>query len=113
MTTEPKRDLSRLMRFPISDMVLHSLFATGNKFAFEVVSGFPADAVFIRRSYDRWTHMYSVTVQSETFAPVKEGQLIPVGHITLRTIPKEELQGGANERQEASSPAAGAVEAEK
>jgi hypothetical protein len=94
MTT---RDNSRVKRFPISGPILLDIFRTGRELHIKIGTGFPDDAIVVWRHYDHSTGMFYLTVQSETFEPVKEGEEIPFSVITITTLQNPPQQKEKNE----------------
>ena len=84
--TATKRDLTKVMRVPLTAEILLNVFQQGMKLRAEVVSGLPADAVIVRHFFDQGTGFYWLTVQSETFKSIKTGGVIPVLPIVVRDL---------------------------
>jgi len=66
------------------------IFTTGQKVRAEIVNGFPQDSIIVRHYYDLLTHTYFLTVQNESFEPVKDGEEIPIENIVVKHLPPEE-----------------------
>jgi len=64
--------------------LLLDLFSTGQKIRAEIVKGFPHDAVIVRHHYENG--LYFITVQHESFEPVKQGDPIPIQNIEVKTL---------------------------
>jgi hypothetical protein len=86
------KDPRKVKRFPIADLALLQIFATGNEVHVKVTHGFPPDSQMVRHYYDRDLHSYFIVVQSETFDIVKSGQTIPMGVIAVANVPPLQLK---------------------
>lgn len=83
------RDCSRVRRFPITMELLMDIFTTGQTVHAEIVEGIPKDSMIVRHHYDNATGFYWITVQNDSFEPVKQGDVIPVLQITVKNIEPE------------------------
>lgn len=81
------KDMAKLRRYPLFKFGLLQMFRTGHEARFEVVEGFPADAFIVRHHFDQEAGVYWLTVWSDSFEPVKLGDLIPFGQIVVRALP--------------------------
>jgi hypothetical protein len=84
-----KRDLTKIMRVPLTMEILRNVFLQGMKLRAEVVSGLPADGVILRHYFDQATGFYWLTVQSETFEQIKTGGGIPALPIVCKSLAPE------------------------
>jgi len=73
-------------RFPITLALLLDIFTTGQTVRAEIVSGIPRDAMIVRHHYDNETGLYFLTLQHDSFEPVKTGAVIPIHQITCKQI---------------------------
>jgi hypothetical protein len=84
------RDHSRVKRIPVTMDLLLNVFTTGQKIRAEIVQGIPLDSVIVRHAYDHATGFYWITIQNESFEPVKMGDEIPVLPIVCKTLPPDQ-----------------------
>jgi hypothetical protein len=112
------RDNSKLRKFPISGLYLLTIFRTGDEIHLKVLQGFPPDSIIVRHFYDRDHHQYFLVIQSETFDPVKEGDMIPWGTVVISHAPlskesqKEKTEDGKKGAPEATGEAQADVSAQ-
>lgn len=77
-------DYSRIKLFAMPKEILLDLFTTGQTLRGEVINGFPRGSQIIRQSFQHATGIYYLTVQHDSFEPVKDGDAIPVSMIQVR-----------------------------
>lgn len=86
------RDNTRLKLYPITLPLLMDIFTTGQKVRAEIVEGIPKDSVIVRHSYNRDLGMYFLTIQNDSFEPVKQLSMIPIGVIQVKHLDPNEVE---------------------
>ena len=75
---------------PVSFHLIFDMMTTGYKFSkdFVCLDGLPPGAKFVKSFFDHWRYPNTVifVFEHESFAPVKEGDLIPIKAITFSEI---------------------------